>query len=167
MDTKNNVASDIVAAVYYSRVEANTGIRALEAAGFPNENIGLITREPEAKSGLEGDPTNTRWEEGTGVGAAVGAATGAGMGLAVAAGLLTPVGPLIAGGALVALLASVGAGATVGTAVGGLIGLGIPEDDATYFETEMEQGRTIVTVQTQGRQQEARRIMQVSGGAMR
>jgi hypothetical protein len=50
----------------------------------------------------------------------------------------------------VALLASAGAGATVGTVVGGLIGLGIPEDDAGYYGDQVAAGRTIVAAQTEG-----------------
>src|SRR5213078_4414791 len=98
--------------------------------------IGLITRDGAAvareteHTGLPDDPTHSRWEEGTGIGAAAGAATGTGLGLAVAANLIPGVGSVIAGGTIIAILASAGAGAAVGGVVGALIGLGVPEEHA-------------------------------------
>ena len=135
--------------VFKTRAQAQQAVRELQSQGYTNDQIGLVAKdEPTDKSGLPGDPTGTRWEEGTGIGAAAGAATGTGLGLAVAAGLLSPVGPLIAGGALIALIASAGAGATVGTIVGGLVGLGVPEDDAAYYDSEVAAGRYVVTVES-------------------
>jgi hypothetical protein len=135
--------------VFETRAKAEQAVNELKSLGYADDQIGIVAKhagDTTSRSGTENDPTGTRWEEGTGIGAAAGAATGTGLGLAVAAGLLTPVGPLIAGGALVALLASVGAGATVGTLVGGLVGLGVPEDDANYYEGEVHAGRYVVTV---------------------
>lgn len=165
----------VVAATYPTRRNAEAVVRDLLAAGFPTTHIGVVTksneeRDQEHKSGIPNDPTQSRWEEGSGIGAAAGAATGLGLGLAVAANLLPPVGPLIAGGALIALLASAGAGATVGTVVGGLIGLGIPEEEATYYEDELMNGRTLVTVQTDGesgRTAQANEILARHGGLFR
>jgi hypothetical protein len=144
-------AGRVIAATFPTRREADSAVRDLRAAGISDADIGVMAQSNEErdranKSGLPNDPTESRWEEGSGIGAATGAVAGTGLGLAVAAGLLPPLGPLIAGGALVALLASAGAGATVGTLVGGLIGLGIPEDEATYYEDELKSGRTLVTV---------------------
>lgn len=164
-----------LAASFASRTEAHDAVRELRAAGFTDAQVGVMsadkTTHREGKSGLPNDPTESRWEEGTGIGAAAGAVTGTGLGLAVAAGLLPPIGPLIAGGALVALLASAGAGATVGTVVGGLVGLGIPEDEATYYEDELKGGRTLVTVHAAdtafGRADAARDILSRHGGRFR
>ena len=136
--------------VFKTRAQAQQAVSELKTLGYTDEQIGLVAKDESTgettRTGLADDPTGTRWEEGTGIGAAAGAATGTGLGLAVAAGLLTPVGPLIAGGALIALIASAGAGATVGTLVGGLVGLGVPEDDATYYDSEVQSGRYVVTV---------------------
>lgn len=141
-----------VAGVFGGYAEARGAVSALRQAGYSDDRIGVIGPDrahPAGKgahSGLESDPTGTRWEEGAGVGAAAGGAAGLGLGLAVAAGLISPLGPAVAGGALVALLASAGAGATVGTVVGGLVGLGIPEDEAGYYAGEVDAGRVVVTV---------------------
>jgi hypothetical protein len=83
--------------------------------------------------------------------------------LAVAAGLIPGIGPIIAGGALMALLASAGAGATVGTVLGALVGLGVPEDEAKYYEGEFSSGRTLVTVRADTRAAEAWEILNRHG----
>lgn len=148
--------------VFESREEARRALESLRRAGFRDDQLGLLSHEEVAahKPGLRHDATGSRWEEGTGIGAAAGAATGLSWGLAAAAGLIPAVGPVIAGGTLVALLASAGAGAAAGTLLGGLIGLGIPEDDAAYFHGEFEAGRTLLTVHTpDDRYPEARAIM--------
>ncbi len=143
---------------FADRADAVAAVRELRTAGFTESQIGLISRhegEPVHHTGLKHDPTHTRWEEGAGIGAAAGALTGTGLGLAVAAGLIPPLGPVIAGGALLALLASAGGGATVGTIVGGLVGLGIPEDEAATYEGELTAGRTLVAVAAGPRYDEA------------
>ena len=157
--------------VFHSRERAREAIHALKNAGFVDNQLGLITRDgagfEHEHTGLPDDPTHSRWEEGTGIGAAAGATTGLGLGLAVAAGLIPAIGPVIAGGTLMALIASAGAGATVGTVLGGLIGLGIPEDDAAYYDEEFRSGRTLVTVQAGDRQPEAVAILRRYGAVER
>ncbi|HEY7334580.1 MAG TPA: hypothetical protein VH639_06825 [Bryobacteraceae bacterium] len=44
------------------------------------------------------------------------------------------VGPLIAAGPIMALLAGAGAGGAVGTLIGALVGMGIPEYEAERYE---------------------------------
>ncbi len=149
--------------VFNTRAQADKAVNELKSLGYSDDQIGVVAKH-ETSSGLQDDPTGTRWEEGTGIGAAAGAATGTGLGLAVAAGLLSPVGPLIAGGALIALIASAGAGATVGTLVGGLIGLGVPEDDAEYYEGEVDAGRYIVTVDAGARSTEVQSMFRRHDG---
>jgi len=157
--------------VFHNRDRAREVIHALKNAGFADNQIGLIARDGDeharAHSGLSNDPTASRWEEGTGIGAAAGATTGLGLGLAVAAGLIPAIGPIIAGGTLMALIASAGAGATVGTVLGGLIGLGVPEDDAAYYDEEFRTGRTIVTCQAGDRYPEAVEILRQYGAVER
>jgi len=157
--------------VFHSRDRAREAIHALKNAGFGDNQIGLISRgsadREHTPTGLADDPTHSRWEEGTGIGAAAGATTGLGLGLAVAAGLIPAIGPVIAGGTLMALIASAGAGATVGTVLGGLIGLGIPEDEAAYYDEEFRTGRTLVTCQAGDRLAEAMAIMRQYGAVER
>ena len=154
---------------FANRTDAQDAVRALRAAGFPDSSVGVVGRRMEhtgehtSTSGLPNDPTHSRWEEGTGIGAAAGAVTGTGLGLAVAAGLIPGVGPVIAGGMLMAMLASAGAGATVGTVVGGLIGLGVPEDEADYYQDEVTSGRVLVTVEAADRRAEVVDLLRQHG----
>lgn len=138
--------------VFARRADAEEAVYELRSLGLSDERIGMLSRQDTADTGfgLQNDPTNSRWEEGTVIGAAGGAAVGTGLGLAVAAGLIPAIGPVIAGGILTALIASAGAGATVGTVAGGLIGLGVPEDEAGYFGDQVAAGRTVVAAQTDG-----------------
>ena len=57
-------------------------------------------------------------------------------------------------------------GGTAGGLIGALIGVGIPEDEARRYETEVGAGRTIVTVQDEGRYNEAASILRNHGGAI-
>src|SRR5919202_424737 len=55
-------------------------------------------------------------------------------------------------------------GAAIGAAGGGLVGaltgsMGVPEDEARYYDQEFQSGRTIVTVKADGRYDEAQRIL--------
>ncbi len=136
--------------VFPGYAEARRAVEALRQAGYRDDQIGVLgpgdAEAARERSGLANDPTHTRWEEGAGIGAAAGGLAGLGLGAAIAAGLMSPLGPVVAGGWIVALLASAGTGAAVGTVVGGLAGLGVPEDDAKWYAGELEAGRVVVTV---------------------
>jgi hypothetical protein len=153
-----------VVGVFTDQVHARAAISDLQSAGFRDDQLGLIT--PDATRTVAGTAraaTGTQWEEGAGIGAAAGAATGFGLGLAVAAGLIPGVGPVIASGTLMALIASAGAGATVGTILGALVGLGVPEEEASYYEGEFKAGRTILTVKADARTAEAEAVLRRHG----
>jgi len=146
---------------------ANSALEALRQAGFSNAHLGLLSRAQDESDQAKKDLTGTKMEEGAGLGAAGGAVAGAGLGLAVAAGVIPPLGPAIAGGTLIALLASVGSGAAAGTIIGGLVGLGIPEDEAAFFDSEYRTGRTLVVVNAGARKEEALRILHGHGARVR
>ena len=65
------------------------------------------------------------------------------------------------------VIASAGGAAEAGTIVGGLIGLGVPLDEANYYESEVRSGRTLVTVKADTRNAEAWSILQRHGATMR
>jgi hypothetical protein len=94
-------------------------------------------------------------------------ATGAGVGtlwaLGIAAAIFPPLG-VVAGGTLMAVLASAAAGAAAAGLAGALIGLGVPDDEAKYFEGEIKAGRTLVTVKAGSRYDDALNILRQSGG---
>jgi uncharacterized protein (TIGR02271 family) len=59
---------------------------------------------------------------------------------------------------------SAAAGAAAASLVGALIGLGIPEEEAKFYDTEFQSGRTIVTVRADGRYDEALHILRKHQG---
>ena len=137
----------------FSKLEnAEAAIKELHSIGIHDERIGILTKhsKDDKPFGLKNDPTHTHWEEGTAIGATMGALAGLGLTMLVASGAILGIGPVIVGGWLMSLIAGAGAGATTGTILGGLIGLGIPEDEATYCSEQVNEGKTIVAVQTDG-----------------
>jgi outer membrane lipoprotein SlyB len=97
---------------------------------------------------------------------ATGAVTGGIVGgvIGVAAGLLLPfIGPAIAGGVLIAALGGAALGAVAGGFMGAFVRMGVPEEQARQYEQEFKAGRTIVTVKTDDRQQDALNILSNNG----
>lgn len=152
--------------VFSGYAEARRAVESLRSAGFRDDQIGVIgPHGPEAhekRSGLPDDPTFTHWEEGAGIGAAAGGLAGLGLGAAVVAGLVSPLGPVMATGALAALLFGAGGGAAVGGFVGALVGMSIPEEEAKWYASELEAGRVIVTVRA-ANGEEARNVLSRNG----
>jgi len=73
------------------------------------------------------------------------------------------IGPAIAAGTLGVILSNAAVGAGVAGLVGALIGAGIPEEEAQYYQSEFEAGRAIVTVTANGRADEATAILRRYG----
>lgn len=153
-----------VVGMFENREQAQQAVNELRRAGFREEEIGVIAHD--------GKGTTTEAARGdrdshAATGAVAGAVTGAGVGalwaLGIAAGVLPAIGPVVAGGILVSVLASAAGTAVAGGIVGALIGLGVPEDEARYYESEFKAGRTLVTVKTDTRYEEARSILQRHG----
>jgi uncharacterized protein (TIGR02271 family) len=151
-----------VVGVFEDQRQARQAVEELRRAGFRDDQIGVAARDREARRDVEGK-TETYAEEGAVTGVVAGAAAGGLWGIAIAAGLLPAIGPVIAGGTLAAILASAATGAAVAGIVGALIGLGIPEEEARYYETEFKAGRIIVTVKADGRSSEALAILRRFG----
>lgn len=150
-----------VVGVFEMRSQADAAIHELQEAGFRDEQLGFVVRNGE--HGVENE-TN---ENDTGSGAVAGVVSGGIIGgvVGAAAALLVPgVGPAIAGGILIAVLGGVVFGAAAGGILGALTAMGIPEEEARYYESEFSSGRTIITVQTADRQQEATSILHRNGG---
>ena len=156
----NTTRNTTLVGVFHERSSAEAAVRDLRSAGFDNAHISMVTK------GHEKEATSN---EGTNV--AAGAATGAVAGAGVAAlvslgmtfGVIPVIGPILAVGPLAAALISATSGAAVGGLMGGLIGLGIPEEEAKYYEKEVAAGRSLVTVRTDGRYDEAWDVMNRHG----
>jgi hypothetical protein len=147
------------AAIFATRAEAQRAIEELRAAGFRDDQIGIIGTGPDYESA-----SDALVAEGAAAGAAGGGAIGLMAGLAVAAGAIPPLGPAIIGGALVGVLASGALGAAAGGLIGTLVGIGIPEEEARYYEEELVAGQSLVTVRAGYRYDEAVAILRRCGG---
>jgi len=159
---KKNTDPGTVVGVFGTRAEAEAAVRDLKAAGFDDDHIGLIGRR------ADGTVTREDGDTHAGEGAAIGAAAGAGAlalgSLAVSFGVIPVIGPVLAMGPLAAALVSAAAGAAAGGVAGALIGWGVPEDDAGYYEDELKAGRFLVTVHAGDRAVEAWTILNRHGG---
>jgi hypothetical protein len=156
---------DTVVAVFDDRSDAQDAINALRDAGFMADDISILARDRD---------TAGRLAEDTGAEVAAGAATGALAGgllggvagwlIGIGALAIPGIGPIVAAGPLAAALGGAAIGATGGGVIGALTGVGVPEDEARYYDTEFKRGGIVVTAQARGRYDEARAIMRENGG---
>jgi len=153
-----------VVGVFHSRDRARDAIESLKDAGFAPDSISILTPD-------KGDTQAMADETGTqaGASAATGAVAGGVLGglggflLGIGALAIPGIGPFIAAGAFASALGGAAIGAGVGAIAGALAGMGVPSDEAEYYEAEVKGGRTLVAVGAQGRYQEARDILRGHG----
>jgi hypothetical protein len=155
--------SNAVVGVFDTRAEAEQAIRELRIAGFPEDKIGMVARDSAGRM-VDARSGETLAEEGAAAGAVIGAGAGALVGLGVLSGTIPVIGPVLAIGTLGTILLNAAGGAALLGLVGALVGLGIPEDDARYYETEVHGGRFLVTVEAGNRRTEAWDILFRAGG---
>src|SRR5262249_20676381 len=136
--------------------KARHAIDELLRAGFTYEQIGWIQRD----SGAAPSPVHadTAPEQGAAVGAVTGGSLGGLLG-AVLALTIPGAGPVLAAGVLAGLLSGATAGITGGGLIGALIGLGMSQEEASYYHSEVQSGRTLVTVKAGPRHAEAAAIL--------
>lgn len=140
-------ATRTVVGVFSSRDAAERAIQDLRSAGYRDDQIGMVGRDIKIK-GLRHDTEETNAEEGLAVGAVVGTAAGAAVGVGILAGVIPVIGPAIVAGTFGTILSNALAGAAVAGVAGALIGWGIPDEDAQFYEDEVKSGRYLVTVNT-------------------
>jgi hypothetical protein len=149
--------------VFDDRHHAEEAIEDLKRHGFRDDQIGFAFHGDQRNMGRE------HHDEGSaaGEGAVGGLLAGAGIGglIAAAASVFIPgVGPILAGGILASALAGAAVGAVAGGILGALVGMGVPEEEARYYEGEFHSGRPVVTVGAGDRYAEAMDIMRRHGG---
>jgi uncharacterized protein (TIGR02271 family) len=154
----------VVVGVFETRQGAEQAIADLRKAGFDKDHISMVARGADGKTVRTDGDEETYADEGAVAGAVAGAGVGALVGLGVLSGVIPVIGPVLAVGALVTVLLNAAGGAAIAGIAGALIGWGIPEDEAEYYEGEVKAGRFLVTVEANGRSDEARRILHRFGG---
>ena len=120
----------------------------LRKVGFSNNDISVLL--PDGVSTHDfGQVKKTKAPEGIVAGASAAGMVGGALGWLCGLGLLgTPLGPFIAAGPVVAALEGAALGAGVGGIAGGLIGMGIPEIEATRYEGMIHGGNILISVHT-------------------
>jgi hypothetical protein len=157
-----------VVAVFEDRYHADKAVTHLLNAGFRQDQIGVAMRHDEKANGARTAADSADTHTHVGSGAIAGVLTGLGLGtlagLGVLAGVVPVVGPAIAAGTLGIIVSNAAAGAGIAGLVGALVGAGVPEHEAKYYDSEFEAGKTIVTVNAGPRYDDASSILRMAGG---
>jgi hypothetical protein len=143
MSGKNTAAFGI----YRDRLSAENAVDVLRQANFRNTDISALLPENLGTKDFA-HQKNTKAPEGATAGATTGAVVGGGLGWLVGIGALAipGLGPFIAAGPIVSLLAGAGAGGAIGGLTGALIGMGIPEYEAKRYEGRIKNGGILLSV---------------------
>jgi hypothetical protein len=152
------------AGVFTTRAAADQAIAQLKRAGYRDDQIGLIHKDTSGNTiKMDGaGETHTRACEGSAIGAAIGAAGGAAVGAGILAGVIPVIGPVLAIGTLGTVLLNAAGGAAIAGLAGALVGWGIPEEDAEFYQNEVKSGRYLVTVEC-GQGDDARDLLTRNG----
>ena len=133
--------------IYRNQTEVEKAVDELKRENFRNTDISVLFPENEGTKDFATRKA-TKAPEGTAAGATSGAVIGGGLGWLVGIGALAipGLGPLIAAGPIVALLAGAGAGGVLGGLTGALVGMGIPEYEAKRYEGRIKEGGILLSV---------------------
>ncbi|HYM79988.1 MAG TPA: hypothetical protein VEY91_01100 [Candidatus Limnocylindria bacterium] len=156
--------STLVTGIFKSRIAAEQAADDLKQAGFSPADVSLLMSE--TTRGREfAVERSTKAPEGAAAGATIGGVIGAiAGGLAAIGTLAVPGLSLVAAGPIVAALTGLGAGAATGGATGALIGLGIPEHEAKFYDEEINRGGILVGVYSHKDQvKNAKEILDAAG----
>ncbi len=130
-----------------SRSEASNLVDALKQAGFRNSDISVLMSDKEGTREFA-DSKQTKAPEGAAAGAGTGVILGGALGWLTGLGAIAipGVGALIAAGPIMAALSGAAIGGTVGGITGALVGMGIPDEEAEEYESQVKSGRALVSV---------------------
>src|ERR1700719_1574406 len=133
--------------IYRNVSQVENTVDNLREQGFRNTDISVLLPENAGTKDFV-HQKDTKAPEGATTGVTTGAVVGGIVGWLAGIGALAipGIGPLIAAGPIVGLLAGVGAVGTAGGIVGTLVGLGIPEYEAKRFEGRVKSGGTLLSV---------------------
>ncbi|HEX4134341.1 MAG TPA: hypothetical protein VHY84_06950 [Bryobacteraceae bacterium] len=134
-----------VAALFPSLNEAGRAYEKLQHMGIPRESISLIAGNDDKRHD-EYLKAARKAITSTGEAAASGASLGGGVGIvAMLIALSIPgVGPIVALGPLLTVLAGLGIGAAAGGMIGALHNMGISREEAPLYEEAVRRGAVIV-----------------------
>src|SRR5580704_13331814 len=133
--------------LYKDRRGVEEAVDSLKHSGFRNTDISVLFPDNQGSKDFAHEK-NTKAPEGAVAGAGSGALVGGALGWLAGIGLLAipGIGPFVAAGPIMALLAGVGVGGAVGSIVGALIGMGMPEYEAKRYEGRIKEGGILLSV---------------------
>jgi hypothetical protein len=142
-----NGKNTAVYGIFRDTVALGGGLEALRTAGFRGTDISVLMPENVGSKDFV-HKKDTKAPEGATTGVASGAVIGGALGWLAGIGALAipGLGPFIAAGPIMGLLAGAGAGGAVGGIAGALIGMGIPEYEAKRYEGRVKLGGILVSV---------------------
>ncbi len=132
--------------LYKDRGGVEEAVEALKLGGFRSTDISVLFPDNQGSKDFALDKS-TKAPEGAVVGAGSGGILGGALGWLAGAGLLAipGVGPFVAAGPIIALMAGVGVGGTFGSMVGGMVGMGMPEYEAKRYEGRIRSGGILLS----------------------
>ncbi len=138
-----------IVGVFHTEQEAIQAINGLKRQGYKEDEISVIAKDKEGLSSVV-DETGSTVPEGTVAGAVTGGALGGIGGILMGMGALAipGIGPFIAAGPIIVGLTGMAAGTGAGALIGGLIGIGIPEEEAEKYNDYLDEGRILVLVES-------------------
>ncbi|WP_409299950.1 general stress protein [Peribacillus sp. SCS-155] len=137
-----------VIGLYETETEALKAVKDLQSQGYSIEEISVIAKNIDGL-GPNADKVAPRDQDGIVAGAAVGGAIGlAGLFLGISALAIPGVGPILAAGPIFSTLGGAVAGAA--TNAGGLVGalkdMGLEDEEARQYESDVTNGKILVMV---------------------
>jgi hypothetical protein len=141
------MSNTAVFGIYRDTVALGTGLERLKTAGFRSTDVSVLMPENIGTKDFA-HKKDTKAPEGATTGGVSGGVVGGVIGWLVGVGALAipGLGPFIAAGPIMALLAGVGAGGAVGGLLGAMIGAGIPEYEAKRYEGRVKSGGILLSV---------------------
>jgi hypothetical protein len=150
--------------VFETRDAAERAVSDLRAAGYRDDEISVVAKDERGNTVHTDATGHNNAADGAALGVAAGAGVGALASLAVSFGVIPVIGPILATGPIAAALLTGAATAAAGGVAGALIGSGIPEEDARYYEGEVNAGRYVVMVDRGTRTRDDWEIFSRHGG---
>jgi len=152
--------------IYRDTVALGGGLEALRAAGFRSTDISVLMPENIGTKDFV-HHKDSKAPEGATTGAASGAIIGGALGWLVGIGALAipGLGPFIAAGPIMGMLAGAGAVGAVGGIAGALVGAGIPEYEAKRYEGRVKSGGILASVHCDDSEwvKRAKKLMEQTG----
>ena len=136
-----------VVGVYENEHEAIIAIEGLKQQGYSTGEISVLSKDKDVLTDLE-EVTGSKAMKGMEAGVVTGGVLGSGFGLiAGIVGFAIPgFGPILAVGPIATALARGLAGVGIGGLAGALVGLGISDEVAEQYESDVREGKILVLV---------------------